>query len=674
MNTDNNKKRAGRPEKDGSGTPVPMILAPAGNKAAFLAAIAAGADAIYCGLKQFSARMAAKNFQLRELAALTGLAHAHGISVYVTLNTMLTTEDLHEAGSLLRQLAVHVQPDALIFQDPAIPKLAGLAGFKGELHLSTLANVSFPSALSMVRERLKVQRVVIPRELSIDDIKAMAAACPTGVELEAFIHGALCYGVSGRCYWSSYLGGKSGLRGRCVQPCRRQYERTGDKKRFFSCLDLSVDVLVKVLASVPEVKVWKIEGRKKSPHYVYYTTMAYKMLRDHHGDPRQKRAALALLEMSLGRPGTHYHFLPQRPQTPFDEKGQTASGLFIGRVVIQAGQHYLHNREALLSGDVLRIGYEDEPWHAIVEIGRFIPKKGKFHLNLPSRRKPPKGTPVFLKDRREKALNDFIRRLETQLEIPDEISTPEPRFKLSLRTKKFRRKRTIIHMSVGRDLVHRQQGVSDPGYWADEELLKRLPKKRMDRCWWWLPPVVWPDNEERYVRLVRDIRKKGGHRFVLNAPWQQALFKAGDSPTLWAGPFCNISNCMAIDALQQMGFAGVIVSPELGRQDYVDLPRHSPLPVGIIVAGNWPLCVSRTLDPDIQPDHPFSSPRGETAVVRKIGDDYWLFPNWRLDITARQQELISAGFDLFVTLNEKLPVNMPIKKRPGLWNWKIGLD
>ncbi|MFC1815836.1 peptidase U32 family protein, partial [Thermodesulfobacteriota bacterium] len=252
---------------------APAILAPAGNKASFLAAVAAGADAIYCGLKQFSARMEAQNFSLEDMRALTELAHDKGSRVYVAINTLIKPDELTVAGRLLDQLNRWVKPDALILQDLSLLALVRQTGFSGQLNLSTLANVSSPLSLKWVGENLEVDRVVVPRELNIDEIKQMAVACPPGLDLEVFIHGALCYGISGRCYWSSYLGGKSGLRGRCVQPCRRQY--TLDKsQRFFSCQDLSLDVLVKVLKTIPKVKTWKIEGRKKGPHYVFYTVQA----------------------------------------------------------------------------------------------------------------------------------------------------------------------------------------------------------------------------------------------------------------------------------------------------------------------------------------------------------------------------------------------------------------
>ena len=207
----------------GRHAPLPAILAPAGSKPSFMAALAAAAEAVYCGLKQFSARMEAKNFTLEELRGLVELAHARGTRVYVTVNTLIKPDELDAVGRLLDQLNRHVRPDAVIVQDLGMAQLVRQSGFAGEVHWSTLSNVSFPAALRLIQEKLPVNSLVLPRELTIDEIKAAAAASPPGLNLEVFVHGALCYGVSGRCYWSSFLGGRSGLRGRCAQPCRRVY-------------------------------------------------------------------------------------------------------------------------------------------------------------------------------------------------------------------------------------------------------------------------------------------------------------------------------------------------------------------------------------------------------------------------------------------------------------------
>ena len=652
----------------------PEILAPAGNRASFLAAIAAGADAVYCGLKQFSARMAAPNFTFEELAALTRLAHARGIKVYVAFNTLVKPAELGRAEIFLQRLKYDVDPDALIVQDLSLLALARKTGFKKELHLSTLTNVSFPEALNLVRHDLSVDRVVLPRELNIDEIKMMAEACPEDLGLEVFIHGALCYGVSGRCYWSSYFGGKSGLRGRCVQPCRRRYRGEHGDERYFSCQDLSLDVLVKVLLTLPQIRTWKIEGRKKGPHYVYYTVSAYKMLRDEGSDPRKKRAALELLAMALGRVSTHYGFLPQRPQNPIDLSAQTGSGLLLGHIQGSKHEPYLVPREALMTGDVLRIGYEDDAWHVVRRMKQFVPARGRYHLKALSRDRRIKGAPVFLVDRQEDHLRDMLVKLEKELVIGEPLKHNPGRTTVPL--EKTRRpinpKESVADMWVERDPVSKNNS-GETGFWLSPESMASCQEARAGKIWWWLPPVLWPGQAKTLRELVGLAVNSGARRFVLNMPWQSVLFESGRRLTLWAGPFCNIANGFAVDALKHLGFSGAIVSPELGNKDYLALPAQSVLPLGIVLSANWPLCISRTLAEQFTEGMPFTSPKGETAWAVKYGQDFWLFPNWKVDLRKKRELLAAAGYTVFVHLSEPVPKAVSIKQRPGLWNWKLGL-
>lgn len=650
----------------------PLILAPAGNRTAFLAALAAGADEIYCGLRQFSARMAAENFTIEDLIPLTLLAHDKGVRVHVALNALLKPDDLDTAERLLQQLVSHVKPDGIIIQDLAFVHLAGQTGFKGELHLSTLSNVSFSAALRQVQNSFGVHRIVLPRELNIDEIKAMAIACPKGLDLEVFVHGALCYGVSGRCYWSSYFGGKSGLRGRCVQPCRRVYQQKEQNKRFFSCQDLSLDVLAKVLLSIPQIRAWKIEGRKKGPHTVFYTIKAYRMLRDHGTDPNIKKEALYLLSYALGRSGTHYHFLPQRPQNPIAFDHRTGSGLLVGTVKGTVQQPFLNPKEMLLPGDLLRIGYEDQTWHKTVGVGKYVPKGGRLTLKLQWKKKGGEKIPVFLIDRREKDLMDRISELEKDL-----IQTPVLTSTGSVAgVKHFK----IIEKSKeeSTDLrVFRYPGKIKPndatGLWLSKQSEAQLPQKLRSRIWWWLPPVIWPDNEKELKERIDSMQNTGARYFVLNAPWQRALFNDAKKITLWAGPFCNIANASAIKILASMGFKGVIVTPELGQKDYFLLPTQSPLPLGMVLYGNWPLCVSRVLSDQLETERLFMSPKGEAAWATKIESDYWVYPNWELDLRSQRKSLEKGGYRLFVHLLEPIPKDVTLKNRPGLWNWEVGL-
>jgi len=651
---------------------TPAILAPAGNKASFLAAVAAGADAIYCGLKLFSARMEAKNFSEQELAALVELAHDKAVQVHITLNSLLKPDDLVPAAKMLKTLARQIKPDGLIIQDLALLPLARQSGFDGQIHLSTLANVSFPGALKLISHKLGVQRVVLPRELNVDEIKSLAQACPPDLGLELFVHGALCYAVSGRCYWSSYLGGKSGLRGRCVQPCRRLYSRKQEKHRFFSCQDLSLDVLVKVIRPIPQLRAWKIEGRKKGPHYVYYTVQAYRMLRDHAGDPQAKKNALQLLSRALGRTGTHYYFLPQRPQNPVSLHGQTGSGFLVGKIKGNAQKPFLVPNEALLSGDVLRLGYEDEPGHQVQRIGRPIPAGGRLYLKTASMKKNSKGTPVFLTDRREKALAEMISGLEAQLQPKVLKPTPSatPEIKMPPRSRK---KEQVFEHYVYRSYRRKRPGGEAIGLWLSAKTVSHAGAADNLTSWWWLPPVVWPEEEHQLASLVEGVCKKGARNFVLNAVWQITFFKNTKGCRFWAGPFCNLANALALNHIKALGFSGAFVSPELGREDYLHLALQRTLPLGIVISGNWPLCVSRAVAQDIETGRLFTSPRGEQAWVARYGQDHWVFPNWKLDLTAQQQELEDAGFTLFAHLKEPIPKSIKLKKRPGRWNWAIGL-
>lgn len=468
------------------------------------------------------------------------------------------------------------------------------------------------------------------------------------------------------------MGGKSGLRGRCVQPCRRVYTQDSRKNRFFSCQDLSIDVLTKIVAGVPKVSSLKIEGRKKGPHYVYYTVSAYRLLRDNFDDPKAKKTALAFLDYALGRKGTHYNFLPQRPQNPVNLSIQTGSGLMIGSVKGERAKSYIVPREALYANDMLRIGYEDDAWHTTFRVSKYVPKKGQLFLKFAAKRKPQNGTPVFLIDRREPEVEKEMRVLENQLGNYSGIKLGESAFKI-IPPSKNTPKGFFQEMRVMRSMQGLKQNTWDPvGVWLASDT-KRIIVGDRRRSWYWLPPVIWPDDQEKMRSLVKEALKKGCRNFVLNSPWQRVFFPKDKSLNLWAGPFCNISNELAIEQLAGMQFKGVIVSPELGKTDYAGLPSKSLLPLGIVVSGNWPLCVSRIISDDLKTAQLFNSPKGEQAWARQYGSDFWVFPNWQVDLTPKKEALKKAGYKILVHLSEPLPKKVKLKQRPGLWNWEIGL-
>ena len=192
------------------------LLSPAGSKEAAQAAINAGADAVYIGGRLFGARAYAKNPEKEDLIATIEYAHIHGSRVYLTVNTLL--KDAEMGRPLYDFLLPYYEAglDGVIVQDLGVMRLIGRL-FPGlPIHCSTQMNIcDLPGALAM--KNVGASRVVLARELSLAEIKQITDA---GIETECFIHGALCYCYSGRCLMSSFLGGRSGNRGRCAQPCR----------------------------------------------------------------------------------------------------------------------------------------------------------------------------------------------------------------------------------------------------------------------------------------------------------------------------------------------------------------------------------------------------------------------------------------------------------------------
>jgi putative protease len=648
----------------------PEILAPAGDTPSFLAALAAGADAVYLGLKAFNARMAAKNFSLSELARMARLAAEKNAKVYVAMNVLMRPSEAVDAGRLVEKLARDVKPAALIISDLGLCSIARQAGWRGGIHLSTIANVTHPAAMPFVRKHLGVSRVILPRELDIDGIRHCAAACPEGLDLEVFVHGALCYGISGRCYWSSFLGGKSGLRGRCVQPCRRLYSGMAGALPLFSCRDLRLDVLVKALLKEPRVAAWKIEGRKKGPHYVYHVARAYRLLRDEGNDPAVKKEALALLEGALGRPWTHYRFLPQRPQVPVIPEGPTASGAPAGATRGEGDNAVAVLSRAVLPGDLLRVGYEDCPGHRTLPVRRALSRGSVVPLSVEDGPAPSPGTPVFLVDRRLPEPSAKIRELQTLLDaLPSQPAGPSRFVPRQPHTHRPERKTMDFDARWSWPDGKPREGA---GIWLLPETVERAPKGAASKVWWWLPPVVWPEGEAELSRGVERLLSEGARRFVLNAPWQAAFFKEG-AAALWAGPFMNTANAYSLETLRLLGFAGAIVSPELCREDFLSLPGKSPLPLGVVLSGVWPLTVSRTLAEGAPLETALASPRGEVLWVRRHGENYWVYPGWTLDLEEFRAELREAGYSVFVRLEEPWPAKVPRPSRSGIFNYRLKL-
>lgn len=281
-----------------SDRPAPELLSPAGNFEKMEAAIRYGANAVYLAGHAFGMRAAADNFSDEELAAAIAYAHERGVRVYVTVNTAPRDAEYPALAAYLRRLG-ELAPDALIVADIGVFSLCRELIPEMELHVSTQAN-SVSAADVRAWGRLGAKRVVLSRELTLEEIRAIRAAVPLGTELECFIHGSMCISYSGRCLLSNYLCGRDANHGACAQPCRWEYkirptsyeliererpdmpipiEETAGETFIMSSRDLSM------IAHVPElidagIASFKIEGRMKSAYYTAVVTNAYRMAID----------------------------------------------------------------------------------------------------------------------------------------------------------------------------------------------------------------------------------------------------------------------------------------------------------------------------------------------------------------------------------------------------------
>ncbi len=258
------------------------LLAPAGNWECARAAVANGADAIYFGMPQFNARMRADNFTPDDLLELMEFLHSHGVRGLVAFNTLIFTQELEAAADQLRTLS-RAGVDAVIIQDMGLARLARILVPDLNVHASTQMTITSPEALAFVDRRIGVDRAVIGRENSLREIHLFHANEQGAVELETFVHGALCVAYSGQCLTSESLGQRSANRGECAQACRMPYELVvdgetkdmGDQRYLLSPQDLAgIDEVPQLIEK--GIRSFKIEGRLKTPEYVAAVTQVYR--------------------------------------------------------------------------------------------------------------------------------------------------------------------------------------------------------------------------------------------------------------------------------------------------------------------------------------------------------------------------------------------------------------
>lgn len=321
----------------------PELLAPAGNITMLRTAIKCGADAVYFGLDKLNLRALAKNFTLDNLADTVAECHASGVKAHLTVNSIVLEDELNDIDIVLKS-AKEAKVDMIICWDTAVIQKCREYGL--EFCISTQASVSNSSA-AMLYKSLGAQRIVLARECTLEMVKEIKSK--TNIEIETFVHGAMCIAVSGRCFMSHHLFGRSANKGECLQPCRREYSVYDNEEENKSMLLGSDYILspkdlcmIEFIDELIEAGIdsFKIEGRKRSPEYILKVVSAYRQAIDLYFEgkltPEKKKEYLTELEKVYNRgfsAGFYFDVPGAEEYTNIYGSRATTEKVFIGRVL-----------------------------------------------------------------------------------------------------------------------------------------------------------------------------------------------------------------------------------------------------------------------------------------------------------------------------------------------------
>jgi collagenase-like PrtC family protease len=598
------------------------LLAPAGSLEAFFAALDHGADAVYCGLKEFSARARARNFTLTDVERMTTYAHSQKKHLYITLNTLIKEAELPRLVDVLASLAA-IPVDGLIIQDLGVWRLARLHFPQLPLHASTQMTVHNAAGVKML-EQMGFTRAVLARELSLAEIAEVRSQ--TTIELEHFVHGALCFSISGQCLFSSALTGASGNRGRCAQPCRRRLHNRKQPGYHFSTSDLSaIELLPQLLKA--GVMSFKIEGRMKSAEYVARVVAAYRLMLDAHENQRKSalQEAAEHLELSFGRQATKGFLTGFVPTGIADSAQHGGLGRHLGDVVsLRGGMIGFTAKERLHVGDRIRIQPQNDQagigftvrelfWEKkkvkVVKAGDFvqvkIPEKGFFRVGDAVLKVG--GRPLFTLSpeaclerlakvlvapetdaHEKKQLDSSVSNALASL-LP-EIAPETTRQEITVRGRDLR----DINLLDNSPQVARLELPLNPGNIAALQGAQYPLSPPKERLIWEIPAMLFGPDWTEYRRGVQMLYGLGYRQFRVNNLGHIPLFAGLADVVLLGGFRCYTLNSQAALAWQELGLAELTLSLEDERANISDL-THRPLtiPLALTVYSPVTLLLSR---------------------------------------------------------------------------------
>jgi putative protease len=632
----------------------PELLAPAGNFESFFAALENGADAVYVGYRQLNARALAANFSLEDIARLNEYSHRQGVKLYVALNAAVREEEIDEIANTLSYLS-QIEPGGLIIQDGAIARLCQLYFPKLNIHASTLMTVHNSAGVEQL-ENMGFQRVVLARELTIEELARIAAS--TTLELEVFVHGALCYSYSGLCLASSFYGGRSSVRGRCVQPCRRIYRSGREQGYFFSPNDLSAIDLIPRLRQL-RLAAFKIEGRMKPPSYVAAVVRAYRLVLD--ASPGDEAEAIAkgrrILKDAYGRKPTPGFLLADHNRQIITPHRSGASGRLAARVEwVRGNRMGLRLSCSLTLGDRLRLD-SDEEVEKIAFTLREMAVRGKPStvastdavVSVPRVRDARQGDRLFKtgsKAGKNPSAAKLRRLLKEKTSKPRVVfSGPVIDIKIPPQPRKPKsdKQPTSIYLRLSHLALLKEALVSGADWillQATKSNLNSLAKGKMvlpkgSRLFWGLPAVIHQKDLEFYREQVGKLQQMGHNRWLV-ANWAHFRLFSQPPAAIIADYTFNVLNSHAALLLNEMGCQRVILSLENDQNNLKKLAPAIQRLTPLATVFGWPSLFTSRL-----------------GVKPRQGSTIWGSKKNRLRYH-RQAELTSVRSDLPLCLFEHL--------------------
>ncbi len=615
------------------------LLAPAGSIESFHAAVDAGANAVYCGVGRFNARARARNFTAKTLSYLVPYAHSRHVKVYLTFNTLLKQNELEAALHQLYQME-QIGVDAVIVQDIGLASLIKTHFPRFRIHASTQMALH-NSAGVRAASRLGIRRVVLARELTLDEIGAIARK--SSLELEVFCHGALCYSLSGNCLASSFLGGKSGNRGQCTQVCRRRFRTDSASGHFFSPLDFSARGALHELAARGVTSV-KIEGRLKGPEYVHSVVSGYRKVLDH----LESDSGSADSIVDFGRQKTDFflHGL-HREHGPVIDTTRSGVGIPLGKVISVNNQsaEIAGSARPPRKGEYVRLqpesGFEGGNYRVIgshrTEHGftLVLPEHASFHVNdqayLTSRSEyTARKAKVNVTPQRFREFYPKARSIVRDGGTRHRRKGPSVRTKVFVKVDSLAWFRLLQNRCTAPLILQLSR--------KDFLQLADIRAKQPDSTILSLPPFVSETDLREWERIVGILRNRGYTRWMTGNMWALSVLRKSDRITADSSLWCTNR---ATQAVLRTHYA--VDSFCYSLEDEYPNMRACASPHGwAYIYGRPPLFISR-IPPAVLPGSHVTDSRDESFYIVERDGLFYTLPISPFCLFRRKSHLISAG-------------------------------